>query len=145
MNNQEKINKIREKCIAANPEIVELKEGCQVIVGDGKLRHTIYGINDGNKRFMAFLNKPFREDLLANTFYDCEFSGDAEGVEILGRPIRIADVLLSHRMKYSEAGYIEYNRETVSIVDGAFAWNLRADELEQQPEETVDFIYQLLQ
>jgi hypothetical protein len=133
MNNKLKI--IREKCVVANPEIVELKPGCEVMVGDKNpkpLRHTIYEVNLEGIYF-AYLNRPFPADLEANDFYDCEFAGETKGVQILGRPIRLADVLLTlHQFRGS------FNHD-IDMVERS-RWNLRADDLEKQSEETINFL-----
>ncbi len=34
---KEKLQQIKEKCISANPEIVELKFGCEVLIDNGSL------------------------------------------------------------------------------------------------------------
>jgi hypothetical protein len=155
MNNLELI---RKKCIEANPEIVELKEGC--LVDMKGLSHTIFGKDAG--KFMAYLNRPFREDLLANDFYDCEFPEGADGVTVIGRPIGLADVLLtifsnetwkktkkipcildSGRFYLITEG-IEPPEDTKLEDAGHITWNLRKDDLNEQSEETISFLASLL-
>lgn len=61
------------------------------------------------------------------------------------RPIRLADILLAIDEKNRVAGMKGWNLITV---DAAFKiislYDLRADDLEQQSEETINFLYKLL-
>lgn len=139
---------IREKCIAANPEVVKVDVGCEVIVGD--LRHTIYEVSREGV-YAAYLNRPFPSDLEANDFYDCEFSGETKDLQIIGRPIRLADVLLAAEAKtdYGDRDlkvYLHYSFHEVVIQWGRIdiRWVLRSDDLEKQSEETINFLYELL-
>jgi hypothetical protein len=62
---------------------------------------------------------------------------EARGI-IFGRPIRLADVLLAMtRVLNGE----EAQRPVLELIDD---WNLRADDLEKQSEETINFLYDLL-
>jgi hypothetical protein len=115
---------IREKCIAANPEIVELKFGCEfenVKTGARFIIPTNGYPNDNHK--------------------------------ILGRPIRLADVLLAienangniELATYGEPLHIgHYEKPEREGYYSKAYWNLRADDLEKQSEETISFLYELL-
>jgi hypothetical protein len=57
--------------------------------------------------------------------------------KVLGRPIRLADVLLAvHEIH----GSFKYD---IDMVERS-GWSLRADDLEKQSEETINFLYELL-
>ena len=77
-----------------------------------------------------------------------EASGDtnADLFEILGRPIRLADVLLAyiHCAKLAHV-VAEANKHLDNELKIMMMWNLRADDLEKQSEETVTFLAELLQ
>lgn len=144
------LQKIRAACIAANPEITELKFGCE-----------IYDHMDGQKHFVTSVNNLGTHDM--TVLFQGEIVRMVSGVyeknnyEILGRPIRLADVLLAIDGTYRHGDAI-----TVRIIPGGtferlhtgnvlpgewnpqVRWNLRADDLEKQSEETIDFLYELL-
>lgn len=62
------------------------------------------------------------------------------------RPIRLADVLVPIVGDLDELGSKEqFDPIAVSIVRTVGHWNLRADDLEKQSEETISFIYKILQ
>lgn len=142
MTTQEKREAIRKACIAANPEIVELKQGCFV--------------EDFFKGTLEILAKYEIEG--ESPVYDFVFRGENEvsvarsprgNWEILGREIALADVLLAMSKKtefssrvygistyggfygYSEAGKLDAE------------WNLKQP-LSGQSDEVVDFIYELI-
>jgi hypothetical protein len=101
----DKLQFIREKCIAANPEI-RVDDHC-------------------------FCGRTF------------------------DRPIRLADVLLAigkHlEIAYAcdEAGWFWKDNDEGdgdwNLIGSSGRWNLRADDLEKQREETINFLYKLLQ
>ena len=147
----DKIALIPEKCIAADPEIVELKLGCEM---------------DGDISMNEYFNTPYivvGQTTLCKKHkkYHIECSAEDNGctadpaVEIkcsseeyngwvtitrrepdcgkpIGRAIHLADVLL--------AATNQANR--YELLPGY--WNLRADDLEKQSDETVEFLYELL-
>ena len=146
---QDKINKIRQECIKTNPEIVELKFGCKVKHKTmyGKSIFTICRKLD-SVSFYVYRNS-FK--YLANSFRKKE-------IEIMGRDIRLADVLYRIQSLKSD----DWNRHWVINRFGEFLndscpdlkglpvckvgekWNLLDDNLEHQSEECIDFIYQLI-
>ena len=147
MTTQDKINLIREKCIAANPEIVELKFGC-VVLSDSSL-HRVKGPIIGRDNTKYY---PYFETMWGGFSVDGNGKPISPHIEILGRPIRLADVLLT--MELAEGNYhmvnpfgeFYYYEETGTTWRGTnFCWNLRADDVEKQSEETISFLYDLLQ
>jgi len=134
----EKLQFIREKCIAANPEIVELKFGCLL----NNIHRPSYPIT-------MFLWKVGEQVMTFHPQFDQELVKDMHSLEIFGRPIRLADVLLAigcnsytvpkDRFRDGNSLYSgDWN------ANGQIMWNLRADDLEKQSQETVDFLYELL-
>jgi hypothetical protein len=141
MTNQDRIGFIRQKCIEVNPEIAELKFGCEVI--SGKTQFRILVIKDGVG--LAELNDGMLMDFTRSTIFDV----------VLGRPLRLADVLLAVKASESYGHYIPsvdcegFFRTEMGVVigdeeKGDLRWNLRADDLEKQPEGTISFLYELL-
>ncbi len=92
-----KLQKIREKCIEANPKDSWLEYGQEVV-------------EDTNGNFIAS-SRP--------------------------RPIRLADVLLAIRK------FVEENGEPQDKLIYSL-WNPKDNNLENQSEETIEFIYRLL-
>lgn len=136
MNMNDKIQFIREKCIAANPEIVELKCGCEA--------SDRYG-NDWVYNGWEWWGK---EKLMKNIGTE---------LAIVGRPIRLADVLLAIHGRYHHGDVVDVRilpsgtfqkMYTGTVMPGDWdygpVWNLRADDLEKQSEETINFLAELL-
>jgi hypothetical protein len=131
MTKDDQINFIREKCIEANRDIVELKVGCEVDRGADieKIKEYVVG-------YFGTTIALVRDHKALGTFLPFEVSKDlASSWTILGRPIRLADVLLAFCEIDKESDYIEIVR----------TWNLRADDLREQSEEKIKFLYNLLQ
>jgi hypothetical protein len=162
---QDKIKTIREKCIEANPSIKDLVFGCKVKIIN-------YDDFDHNDEY------PLEQTITYVTEYDFGESDDVHTLEvghleyefeIIGRDIRLADVLLAINktnkkdsrgnvgiqsngcfifFRHSE-GRPElqlaqwYNRPREYFE--TYEWNLLKDNLEDQSEETINFIYNLLQ
>jgi hypothetical protein len=159
MNNQDKINFIREKCIAANPEIVELKFGCEV-------ETTEWNEYDSGRRFIVadtavcLRHKKYREECYDD--FRCSMRDafavirieEEEGfwyekfkpseLKPLGRPISLADVLLAKfRANLNHMGGV-MSQDYSSVGEAVAWWNLHADDLEKQSEETINFLAELL-
>ncbi len=131
-------DKIKQACIKANPEIVELKFGCVVkghqfgvIIDNQTIRWEDAEIEDVE---MGYLN-----NLEINL-----------GIKIIGRPIRLADVLLATR---NAAGTTDKwkqktpkGKDWYEFINYAITlyWNLKDDNLDHQPEPTKKFIADLL-
>jgi hypothetical protein len=128
---KKELSLIREKCIAANPEIMELKFGCEV------------GTVTGSE---GYLRGPILRK--SGPGFDTEwgyFNPISPNVDVLGRPVRLADVLVA---------YIHFGAPAQIVADAkkhldnelqiVFSWNLRADDLEKQSDETISFLYDLL-
>lgn len=157
MTREPNIKIIRGACIAANPAIVELRFGCEFKFTE---EYDNYEMGFRNVEDVCIA---YREDTDAygNPYLwingvcsEYEFTTKEE-IEIIGRPIRLADVLLAiwkqdkckgadilrtHTGNIASGGFKETNLE--HIVMGL--WNLLKDDLEEQSDETVEFISNLL-
>ena len=126
---QDKIEFIRKACIEANGEIAELKFGCKV---KGS-RHDIIG--------QVYVNTGDRIEVMFGCDMDA-YEIDSTHFEIIGRPIRLADVLWAINMP------IKYHTKTptvkIELCKLLSSWNLLKDNLEDQSEETVTFISNLI-
>lgn len=139
MTTQEKIEDIRQKCIEANPEIMELKFGCRV--------------QNNRRGDMGYI---LAQEFNSNVYYNEDTKQvlvrDFEPDEIIGRPIRLADVLLAARevseriegqLFVADNGMFCIAKVGKSL-DGLGYWNLAKDDLTLQGKPTIDFIHDLL-
>lgn len=134
-----KLEYIREKCIEANSEIMELKFGCYI-----KWKADL---NDQEGYVSIVENWISRTDETLR----CLMPLGNQGVvsldhitEILGRPIRLADVLLALDEVSSQELVIHMDGE-LGVNDRAVKWkntywNLLDNDLTNQNEETIDFL-----
>jgi len=122
MTTQDKINAIREACISVNPEIVELKFGCKVRFGRWGDSNRIYTVVSRHED-KVFCVRDGKKSVDRITLTDDEI--------ILGRPIRLADVLLAMD-------------ERIPIMKTVLYWNLCADDLNLQEEATINVIHNVL-
>jgi hypothetical protein len=136
---KDKINVIREKCIAANPKIDLLDFGCRVTF---KIENVTYH---------ALLVDRVGRDWLVSTALGVKQIPDGT-LTFLGRPIRFADILLAIESTSNKTIVLDTRARMRGINEAisngfhsAPQWNLRADDLEQQSEETINFLYELLQ
>ena len=160
-----KLQEIREACIKANPEIMELKLGCEVkmLLGDwhGEIAYVEYQCGKCSKHK---LYKNCNEDCYPDDAVTVVTNPEEEPIEwvllnngkdfeVLGRPIRLADVLLAigNRgiLKVNNLGgfsvFNDYIGGKAEWVDVAMPrWNLLKDDLTEQSPETIDFIHSLL-
>ncbi len=147
MTNEQKLEVIRKACVAANPEIMELKFGCLIKTKDG-IQHYGQGLEDSNDGGFRSVDEGCG-CCSNNQYYD---KGQ---FEILGREIRLADVLLAIQAKYQKInGYVTYlvgSNGTFYEQEGLCGshqeldyWNLLKDSLTDQSEECIEFLYNLL-
>lgn len=152
MTTQEKTEAIRQKCIEANPAIMELGFGCEFISQNGKQKHLIFSVKE---------NHPFVFSAKVKEEHDhyVDFSKENK-FEILGRPIRLADVLNALEGVGKKTGLNGVLMTTSGvmfmgkIVEGSCirdirfpempSWNLKSDDLTAQNSETIDFLFSFL-
>lgn len=122
---QEKAQAITEACIKANPEIVALKFGC--VIGFNKRKYQYKSHRDSIHilgKYWIVVHDSFGERL-------------DTAVEIIGRPIRLADVFLA----YITVGHSIDGKGVYNIFAN---WKLGEDDLSKQDESTIDFIHNLM-
>lgn len=142
---QEKIETIKQACIKANPEIMELKMGCVV---NSKTGDEFYDSEEYKDRICLAVGLYPKDSWYGKSGQENLRISDSvilRHFEILGRPIRLADVLLAianidARLKLNRGANIIriFGSETM------LEWNLLKDSLTDQSLETIDFIYNLL-
>ncbi len=140
---QEQIQFIREKAIEANPDILKLEFGCKLL--DTSIRDTgiwtlIHATQlKGYPRLLVY-----RDDIGTGTGRISEF-------EIIGRNVRLADVLYAIKIKNRGNGWTYAATAEGEIIklewddhEVVATWNLLKDSLDDQSPETIQFIYNLL-
>ena len=141
MTHDENLDAVRRAAIAANPEIAELKFGCNVMLPIG-IEATCLGECDGDTFFAIFENgRP--------VFYTEEH---ARPFEVIGREITLPDVLLALGKVRGDAGiYVSdlgiisfrYREEKFDYHKPICKWSLRLP-LSGQSAETVAHLAGLL-
>jgi len=130
MTKQQKSEVIRAACVKANPEIVELKFGCAYRVKN-KPSPLPYVVNG---------------EAILQTIKNLD-------LQIIGRPVRLADVLLAINEKKKDwyafdcAGYLlirEFGTSAFELAGEPSPWNLRSDDLTLQSDDTINFLYELV-
>ena len=128
--------KLKQTIQEANPEIMELKFGCELLNIDDEGIWRVFKIGEVN-----ISNNKIK-------FYDDYF----EITKILGRPIRLADVLLAWKRYYqnwlnevqSVAPSGKSSFEKLDYNEIAKNWSLEDDNLDNQSSETKKFLIDLL-
>lgn len=133
----EKLETIRQACIKANPSILNLEFGCEIKY-DG-FEGKITNVKEVHPFMVSFDWYDYRG--FSSSVYDVYKSG----LNILGRKIGLADVLLA--IENIDAR-IKLNRHSseVKVFASAtmFTWDCSKDDLTQQSEETINFLYEVL-
>ena len=128
---------IRAKVVVAVPEIMELKFGCHVLVDDEVMVATHW--NNSNDSLDVYA--PERANDLHHTFnlYPKEYN-------ILGRPIRLADVLAAVNKTYEIQNAILTEREIAWTYWHIISiWNLSIESVFDQTDGFKLFLANLLQ
>lgn len=144
MTKEQQIKEIREKCIEANPEIVELKFGCFVMTVFKKTKTRI-------PVQVCLIDKNYAGNWIVTPWVSGAGTitiKEKDIDEIIGRPIRLADVLLALNKSVSLGCYPQYNDMLLINANDTHKtsgfWNLLKDSLTEQSEETITFIHQLI-
>jgi hypothetical protein len=167
MTNQDQVNFIRQKCVEANPEIVVLKFGCEVIGNIGMAEYLndpfiVIGLTSVCKKHKKYhVNCGAEENGCAVSDgivvkWGSEEDGwgehtlkESESGKIIGRPIRLADIFVTvvkkNGAKFGNLGKTFDALVEAQFVDVARTWRLNLDDLQTQSEETINFLYELLQ
>ncbi len=153
MTRDQQIEVIRQKCIEANPEIMELKFGCKIqdMVMDemieGEDLFTFIGVSEDSRDFLLWNN------MSGETVKYAQELVRGSDMFILGRPIRLADVLLTMNGKgkgLTDNWFINtrghFYKQTMLLPATALPeiWDLFKDSLTDQSDETISFLYNLL-
>lgn len=129
MTTNEKLKKLKKAIISAVPDIVELKFGCKII----SKKYREYGLVSIIYNYNVATNKIETNNIGAIKPKDI--------FKILGRPITIEDILsvLKHKNIAIESNeYFILNGNRIKI-----EWKFNKP-LDQQPKETIDFLYNLI-
>lgn len=131
---EEKVKFVREKCIEANPEIVELKFGCEIEHPIGSKKGIIisHSLTLRAKQDMFLVLKK------GSTFYLVKHAI----TKIIGRPIRLADILLALQEEDGKEWNIRIG--SVGVYKVVAAYNLRDDNFDHQTNEMKEFIWEIL-
>lgn len=136
MTKDQKIEAIHAWCIKANPDIVSLKSGCRVLLKKGVEVTFISSKPMGHDGMWVYCKE--------ENGNITKFSYNASFKDIIGRDIRLADVLLALKQHPDCDTSWEYEVASIIIWEFSRKWNLRADNLNDQSDETIDFIQSLI-
>lgn len=167
MTRQETIEKIRQACIASNPSILDLKFGCEVILGEDKNPVMVVGdifIKDHRFQFVPVVINRSSTTGEQETF----FPEIRTIYKIIGRPIQLSDILLAIDLKTQETKGWEWmidSKGSFWTTDGSdirniaiywkeyglksseegykVSWNLLKP-FEEQSDEVIEFISNLI-
>jgi hypothetical protein len=120
--------RLKQVIAEANPEIMELKFGCQL------------KDKEGTWKFVGPVTFATGEYISVWRDQSGLGKGRLEEFKVLGRPIRLADVLLALGKRQYEVSFNEASN-TERVVE---AWNLKDDNLDNQSKETKQFLIELL-
>jgi hypothetical protein len=150
MSRTENLQKIKDACWKANPEIKDLVFGCKVKAYIQDEEAQILQIQYLNAWDLGIEVECEEIDTEAIR----SMQGDEDNyIEILGRDIRLADVLNActpdrQPVRVDGNGIITSLKADVDgqtpIVDQQRSWNLLKDNLDEQSDETILFIANLL-
>ncbi len=137
MTTPDKIEEIRKACIEANPEIVELEFGCLFQIKGAKYPQPIIGIKWKENEDTGIDEIDYFRDIYGGKV------GYTNSIEIIGRPIRLADILLAIEVK------LENRKDNEILKMEEFQhvtsnWILSQENLEKQKEYLISFIHNVL-
>lgn len=156
MSKQEKIEYIRERCIEANPSIKDLILGCEINITDIHFMCSkAITASQNPLKVLTVTSDPNVYLILTKIGIEHFKWRDIDlYCEIIGRPIRLADVLLAIEQEEFASGFTAHPDGELIFndylsddgEDGSCSgdWNLIKDDLTLQPQETIDFLYSLL-
>lgn len=143
MENYEKLKKVIQE---ANPEIMELKFGCEVSYNNEPFMLVSIEFDESEEGNSTYVYNVFPSILVAGEAnvptYFARLIGEYEQFQILGRPIRLADVLLALSEKFPGELIPKFEDYSTTLFMGY--WNLKDDNLDNQSFETKQFLINLL-
>ena len=124
---------VKSKVIEAVPEIMELKLGCKIL-----WRTFVWSFVGKNYagNFILYSDFGSQTKVISEKMMDFEI-----GCKNLGRPIRLADVLITAIPKSGSLNFLIQDGHAEEILK---SWNLSKDSLDDQSEETINFLANLL-
>lgn len=145
MTREQNIEIIRKACIKANPDILKLKFGCEVELNKESKseRMTVVKLLDKTGEYVV-------------TYQDgTQGLNQPDELKIIGRPIRLADVLVAMNADRENIWgyYLGSDGYLCESIEGDFGtelestpcrWNLKNDDLALQPDETLEFLVNIL-
>ena len=143
--------KLKEIIQKANPEIMELKFGCELMT-DRQKEVIIDGqaTSNGNTwKWWTDTGKKFYDDQIKNNqVYHGSLIGDGVWFKILGKPIHLADVLMAIEKKNPDimidvSGRFLLNEQPAPLCQEC-SWNLKDDNLDNQSDEIKLFLINIL-
>jgi len=126
------LEKLRKKIIEAVPEIVELKFGCEVKMGTKQVFIVVGMMPNGDPITVK------KEGAYDSTKQGADVEKIDGKIEIIGRHIRLADVL------YATLSLVVDGKGRKRRTDIVEMWNLKDDNLDHQSPETILFLDNLL-
>lgn len=145
MNDLQKLKEVIQK---ANPEIMELKFGCEVEVKtySGNVTKVIYLDEGGSGVYVSHPSLKSKTAFFEK--FDYSIAGFKKYIlkEILGRPIRLADVLLAIKadVYIDSDGFFLIMLDDNDVRKVGAKWNLQKNNLDDQSPETIKFLLDLL-
>lgn len=138
MTHQQNLETIRQACIKANPSIMELGFGCEIQF-EGKICTVLH--EKYSCVWFIWYENGIKKEACPPINH--------EGIKILGRPIRLADVLLAiGKQNKVKPGLNLYSIELEFLLAGAdidnALWDLIKDDIREQSEESISFLSELL-
>lgn len=154
----EQIEIIRQACIKANPEIKELKFGCEVyceqVLEDETGNYVdMYGIfiHNTNRDEAEVLLDDVASDDLKDGFHTMIVPYEPKNMEVIGRTIRLNDVLLAiykinpHSLMVAVNGtFYEWEHMDKLPVPKEVQWNIGQDDIRLQSPELIAFLAKVL-
>lgn len=137
------LDKLKSVIQTANHEIMELKFGCEIKY-KGKVTNYLGTFTKDHVLYSNDLYLDIHPPVNGNNQV---FSGNEE-CKILGRPIRLADVLCAFNQAKvcvnAKGMFFHVNGLIGEMIDDNVYWNLKDDDLDHQSDETKQFLTELL-
>jgi hypothetical protein len=135
----EKYEQLKKVIQEANPEIMESKFGCKI---ETKIGEFISKHGRADNILACTVIDVTDDGFLTTSTYDrARIAKKSEITKILGRPIRLADVLLAASKVFSPE---EYKKRDDTFLGVVLRWNPKDDNLDHPSDETKQFMIDLL-
>jgi len=145
------IDKLKQVIQKANPEIMELKFGCRIIEKRTTLgwKGIIMSETGQSKAYSKAYSKNFSKDTDEYYIYYPESVGisswlKTDEIKSLGRPIRLADVLIVIEKLDKALHFCHLAKELCARGGLLELWNLKDNNLDSQSDETKQFLIDIL-